>query len=374
MILYGKDEFYPGLNNKTYNILSCDNSEKIKIMITFFNNFINNQNKNTNVRHYIGCDFEFNRVRKQERDVALFQINLEIDNNNTGQIFVFYPPELSKEQTNVLIKLLTDKYIIKILHGGESLDIPYLFDQVLKTKENIENFCSNLLDTKYLCEYGHIEMPEQLDKPKKCSIYYLLEEYKIITNKKIKELESIEDITGPMYLIEIDIHKMDFNIFRYSLYDVLFLPDLIKKFLVKSDVYTKLIPEISSIVFQYKRNIDSNGFSFNKIKDIVNKYNIYYIKTNSNSIVQLNEIYQYYWLTIYDSKKEWDKLIQITYFKEFLVILLKYIVYYKISHSGSDIKISKAGGKAPLIDAFDFSYYKELNQLINRLKDQVNRY
>ena len=112
MILYGKDEFYPGLNNKTYNILSCDNSEKIKIMITFFNNFINNQNKNTNVRHYIGCDFEFNRVRKQERDVALFQINLEIDNNNTGQIFVFYPPELSKEQTNVLIKLLTDKYII----------------------------------------------------------------------------------------------------------------------------------------------------------------------------------------------------------------------------------------------------------------------
>ena len=37
MILYGKDEFYPGLNNKTYNILSCDNSEKIKTMITFFN-------------------------------------------------------------------------------------------------------------------------------------------------------------------------------------------------------------------------------------------------------------------------------------------------------------------------------------------------
>lgn len=378
LVLNGAKEFYPGLNKKQYNILLVDSLVKTKFMIDFFKQFIKEQNNNIKSRFYLAMDFEYNRVRKTDKDIALFQINLESDISQIGTIFVFYPPELSKTDMGVLIDLITNKHMIKILHGGESLDIPYLFDQVLSLarnkKEATNDFCKNLYDTKYLCEYGHIEMPEQLDKPKKCSIYYLLEEYKIITNKKIKELESIEDITGPMYLIEIDIHKMDFNIFRYSLYDVLFLPDLIKKFLVKSDVYTKLIPEISSIVFQYKRNIDSNGFSFNKIKDIVNKYNIYYIKTNSNSIVQLNEIYQYYWLTIYDSKKEWDKLIQITYFKEFLVILLKYIVYYKISHSGSDIKISKAGGKAPLIDAFDFSYYKELNQLINRLKDQVNRY
>ena len=47
--------------------------------------------------------------------------------------------------------------MIKILHGGESLDIPYLFDQVLKDKKLIKSFCKNLFDTKYLCEYGHIE-------------------------------------------------------------------------------------------------------------------------------------------------------------------------------------------------------------------------
>ena len=51
MKLYGKNEFYPGLNNKTYTILSCDNSEKIKIMINFFNNFMSNQNKNINIKH-----------------------------------------------------------------------------------------------------------------------------------------------------------------------------------------------------------------------------------------------------------------------------------------------------------------------------------
>ena len=108
LILEGKKEFYPNLNNKIYNILLVDNSKKIIFMIEFFSNFIKSQKKNVNVNHFLGCDFEFNRVRKKERDVALFQINLEVDNLNTGQIFVFYPPELNKEQNNTLIKLLTN--------------------------------------------------------------------------------------------------------------------------------------------------------------------------------------------------------------------------------------------------------------------------
>ena len=115
-------------------------------------------------------------------------------------------------------------------------------------KKLIYSFCKNLFDTKYLCEYAHIEK----NMTGKCSIYYLLEEYKIVTHQKIVDLESIEEKTGPIYLINIDIHKMNFDIFRYSLYDVLFLPELIKKFLSKSQIYTKLIPEISQIIFQYK--------------------------------------------------------------------------------------------------------------------------
>lgn len=101
-------------------------------------------------------DFEFNSVSKTNREIALFQINLEND-SNIGMIFVFYPPELSKSDTNILIKLITNEHMIKIIHGGESLDIPYLFDQVLKDTNLIYSFCKNLFDTKYLCEYAHIE-------------------------------------------------------------------------------------------------------------------------------------------------------------------------------------------------------------------------
>ena len=170
--------------------------------------------------------------------------------------------------------------MIKIIHGGESLDIPYLFDQVLKNKNLIYSFCKNLFDTKYLCEYAHIEK----NMIGKCSIYYLLEEYKIVTHQKIVDLESIEEKTGPIYLINIDIHKMNFDIFRYSLYDVLFLPDLIKKFLLKSQIYTKLIPEISQIIFQYKRNIPSINFSFIQIKEIVKLVQHQHIQISSSCI------------------------------------------------------------------------------------------
>ena len=364
LTLEGKKEFYPNLNNKTYNILLVDTKKKIEYMIDYFKNFIKLQNKNIKEKFYLGMDFEFNRVRKTEKDIALFQINLENDSNE-GMIFVFYPPELSNSEMSILIDLLTNEHIIKIIHGGESLDIPYLFDQVFKDTKIINSFCKNLFDTKYLCEYGHIET----NFKGKCSIYYLLEEYKIITHEKLLDLESIEDKTGPIYLIQIDIHNLNFDIFRYSLYDVLFLPDLIKKFMNKSSIYTKTIPEISHIIFQYKRNIYSKNFSFNNIKEIVNKFNIHFIK-DFNRKINLDEIYQYHWFSIYD--KEWENLIQITYFKNFFETLFKYLVYYNISKT-HNIYIKKEI-IANKLESINLSDYPCINNILLRLNNKIVKY
>ena len=81
LILEGKNEFYPNLNNKTYNILLVDNKKKIKYMINYFKKFIELQKKNTKEKFYLAMDFEYNRVSKTSRDIALFQINLENDSN-----------------------------------------------------------------------------------------------------------------------------------------------------------------------------------------------------------------------------------------------------------------------------------------------------
>ena len=98
LTLKGSNEFYPNLNKKTYFILKVDNEQKQNFMSDIFNKFIENQNKNINQIHYIGIDFEFNKVRKTERDVALMQINLENDSND-AYIFVLYPPELTQQKS-----------------------------------------------------------------------------------------------------------------------------------------------------------------------------------------------------------------------------------------------------------------------------------
>ena len=73
--------------------------------------------------------------------------------------------------------------------------------------------------------------------------------------KKFDELEKIEEKTGPIYLIHINIYKLKFDVLRYSLYDVIYLPELIKKILKTNNIYiTKIIPQISCLVNKYKRN------------------------------------------------------------------------------------------------------------------------
>ena len=317
--LNGNKEFHYNcssfISNKKYYVLKIDTKEKEQYMNEKIKEFIKNQEKHSNIKYYIGIDFEFNKVSRESRDVALMQINLESDNSNIGMIFVLYPPDLNDK--TILISLITNRNIIKILHGAESLDIPYMFDQLLISKENIDNFCSNFYDTKFLCDYMNLMKPI----PSRCSIYYLLQSNDIITQQKFDELEKIEDKTGPIYLIHINIYKLNFDVLRYSLYDVLYLPELIKKFLKLNDnYYIKIIPEISCLVNKYKRNVEKE---FNILSDIINKINIFYIVDNGTKIL-IKDIWEMYFYTYY------NKMYEIHYFKFFFEIITKFVVYYNL--------------------------------------------
>lgn len=320
LTLKGTKEFYPKINNKTYLVLKVDNEKKQNFMGDIFNKFIHNQNRNINQYHMLGIDFEFNKVRKAERDVALMQINIEND-SDIAYIFILYPPELTLRNHDILIKLITHKQIYKILHGAESLDIPYVFDQLLIKKELIDYFCSNFYDTRFLCDYYHIEKNIQ----GRCSIYYLLLEQQIITKEKFEELEKIEEKTGPIYLITIDIHKLGFHVLRYSLYDVIYLPELLRKFLNMSWSYTNLVPEITCMINKYKRDPINK---FNELEKLVNSMNPYFIY-EGDTHVSLNEIWEIYNVII--EEKYLVKVQQISYFKKFIEIIMKFIIYQNLS-------------------------------------------
>ena len=165
--------------------------------------------------------------------------------------------------------------------------------------------------------------------------------------------------------------KISFDVFRYSLYDVLFLPELIKKFLNKNSVYTNLLPEISRLVFQYKR---LPSHSINSIKNTVTKFNIHFIRTIIDSeehTFLLNDVYQYYLLTLVDPDKVFNNLYKITYFKDFLDNLLRYIVYIQIQ-TNQQIYESK-NTIASKIPIYTFSNSIYLSKLIERLKKVIKK-
>jgi hypothetical protein len=378
IILYGEEEF-KCINNKKYNILKVDNYKKEKYMIKIFNKFITNQNNNLNEKHYIGIDLEYNKVSKSKRDISLLQLNLENDSNKS-YIFVLYPPDLKSDNLNILINLLTNEYIIKILHGGESLDIPYLFDQLFISKNNIDNFCKNFYDTKYLCDYNFmnnfklIQIESEMNKsfPMSCSIYKLLLQAGIINIDKYNDLDKIEDTIGPIYLINIDIYNLDYNVLRYALYDVIFLPELIKYFMNMDYNKSLIISEISQLVYKYKRNIDKQFLDLEKIINTMNTFTLKF----ENKKFKLNDIWNIYFSNLID---DFILLNSINYFKAFIKIITKFIIYSNI-YDKYTLYTNKN-----IIFKYDFkSYYKWLifypninNILINYnnlIKDEINNW
>ncbi len=353
MIIKNNDlEIIDKYNNKNYEIYVAKNKTKINEMIEYFNYYIN-----LNKKKYIGIDLEFNKVSRTDRDVALIQLNLEIENNNIGKIFVLDPRKLSNNEKDILINLLTSKAIIKIIHGGESLDIPYLYNQLFNNNiEYIINFSNNLYDTKYLCEYNHIIN----NKKGKCSIYDLYKEYKVITKKKYNYLSNIENITGPIYLVHIDINNMTEKVLEYAVYDVLYLVSLYEK-IPKNE----LITEISRNIFYYKRIPDNN---YEILNDIVKKNNNSFVIIKNEPI----KLIDFYYFIIYTINYEFMlKSLDVTYFKSFLETVYRYIIYDLISNKYIiyQDKQTKIKIKNSLNDKIIFG--DEFKNFINIIKNEI---
>ncbi len=283
-------------------IYICKNEKLNKFLEKYIRDFINKHGDKL-----IGIDFEFNRI-ENKRQIALCQINFVI--NNESDIFLFYPPNISKE---LFEELLINEDIIKVIHGGESLDIPYLFENIIE-KDNRREFCLKLFDTRYLCEY---------EKLSSCKIYELLLIKKVISKKKYNELMENDKLMGNIWDINIDVKKLSKELALYSVYDVKFLPKLYYKF-VKSNnnIYTNYIQEIACVVLtlRYENLLDPlfTNISKHNLEKINNKTLIDHYKDHIDEILSdtiINNIYS------------------INYFKKFMEILFKNIIYNKLNNN-----------------------------------------
>jgi len=348
------DKFFKNKKNIIYNIFVCNNDKKINDMIKHFKNF-NKKNSGS-----IGIDFEFNRkLDDSGREIALIQINLE--NNNKGDIFIFNPNDLNKSNLQVFIALLTNTKIKKIVHGAEALDIPYLFNSLLKNENDKINFCKNLYDTRYLCEFYNFNN----NKDYKCKIYYLLYNFNVINKKQFNFLLKNEEEMGSISEIRIDINNMSKELVYYTVFDVLYLPELLSKF-PNNKIYRNVIPELTSVSFILK---NSNFFNNN----IVNKYNINFVKSYKS--IKMIDIYYLYFYWVQDDEKILNDLLKINYFKKFFDIIIKMIVYNKIFNKYK-VFINNNTTVREIIELKDLNVlakFPNINNFINSLQNKIEK-
>ena len=325
--LTGKEEINDkNANNILYYCILCNDeitlkSFKVFILFYYIESLIHK-------KLFLPIDYEFNTKK-----IALMQLNFELfhdSKNNLSFIYILYPPELdNKSEIFFKDKIMCNKYIYKILHGSDSLDIPYTFNDFFNNdKEKIIQFTNSLVDTKYLCEYHHLDN----DIEDKCKIKELLLEHKIINQKHYDNLVKNEEKMGNISDIFIDIHNVSDELIKYSLYDVLFLKYLFIRFInIDKDIYEKFIPELTRLIYLQRRdiiNITEN------IDNIIFRLNIASIEEFGDN---LNNIFMTLLFVIYDKKI--INIFNINYFKKNILNLLKAITYnilienYKIKMS-----------------------------------------
>tara|TARA_B110000208_G_scaffold149022_1_gene179866 strand:- start:1095 stop:2411 length:1317 start_codon:yes stop_codon:yes gene_type:complete len=313
--LYGKDEINldQAKNIKYYTIICNDKLklESFKIFIIFY--YIESLIQK---ELYIPIDYEFNTKK-----IALMQINFEgvlFSKTIKSFIYILYPPDLDKDSNEFFIKnILCNNYIYKILHGSDSLDIPYTYTELLENnKDYIIEFTKKLVDTKYLCEYNH----NDLNVKRKCKIKELLLEQKVITQKKYNDLEKNEEKMGKIYDIIIDINNLSDELTKYSLYDVIYLKFLFQKFIEIDDkIYRNLIPDMTRYIYLSRRGIINFTEKFDKIIYVLNLGKIEEFEDNLNNI--FNNILE----LLFD--KVIMNIFNIDYFKKYFINLLKAITY-----------------------------------------------
>jgi len=312
LILNSNNEINNNKDNINYYIIKCVNKDKNLVFSCYlFIYYLLSKKDNNDL--ILSIDFEFN-----SKKIALMQINFETKFEDRF-IFILYPPDLSNYWKSFLIKkILGNKNILKLLHGSDSLDIPYLFDDLIIRKKYIKKFMNNFIDTKFLCEYFNYQ---NNFTDRKCKIYELLLDNKIISKKKYKELEINSEKMGHIYDIFIDINTISKELLKYSVYDVIYLKYLYN-FFPKNKNYKQLIPELTRIIILDRREITNY---FNYINNILNSMNNYFIKKKNN--IKLIEIYKNKTNNLNLSKYNIEILIQINYFKNLIEVIKKYLIY-----------------------------------------------
>lgn len=362
-------------NNVKYIIFKTDTKEKLNIFLLFIRIFYIIDPSLTN---YLGIDFEFNTKIAALIQICFEGFKIPDDNNIYSFIFIFDPNQLTDSDKKCLINkyFINDKYL-KILHGAESLDVPYLFETFFNNnKKIIKQFTKNYIDTRYLCEYYN---RDQLKNENKCKIYFALLNVGVINQVQFDKLIKNQDDMGPIYEIKININNINNELLKYTLYDVLFLKNFFLKFIYDEKnnmkkIYFSVIPEITQFILLEKKNITNY---FLKYKYELDKRNNNYTFIDGK-FYKLIDIFKKISKNINLVKIKLKILLDINYYRTFLFYLIKLITYnyvikkYKV-FAAKNVLVVKLLNIQITKDDIKMNNYKNISILIENIENFINK-
>lgn len=332
------EQLYKHINKKQkehhteYYVFVANSKITYKLFIIYCVFVYANTLLNKEKKLHIGYDFEFNL-----RKIALMQINFEflLYKVNVGHLWIVDPNDYNTSDINIIVQtIILNKHLYKILHGADSLDIPYIYTELLKNnKEDIIKFTKKVLDTRFICEYVRISK----DEGKKCSLYDALKYFKTIDDEKYDKLNEIHESMGPVQDISWNINKMSSFHMSYAYYDVLYLQTFLK------DMYGIILKDTPDYVASYKYANEIIRFTLLDKKKVIDTVSVtesdistmnnYFIKSGDNNmtfITIFNSVINDLIIKINGDIVNVNFIMSQNYIKNSFNVILKKLLYYKI--------------------------------------------
>lgn len=322
---------------------------------------------------YVGIDYEYTN-----KQIQLAQMNFEHQFINTSFIMIVAPPELEPLVTEQLIETIyCNPRIRKILHGSDSLDIPYLYNQLLggDTKKII-SFMSAMMDSRLLCEYYKNNLNDPSNN--KCAIYdpetsrSAVYYFGLVSEEQQERLRIMFDELPPHDVVVWNVHRMPSSQVRYAQYDVFYLKyfcyritavaakgiEDANEFKAISNLYMEIIPELTR--FTYLENNKVTNLRL-KCKEEVDPCNNYFIKKDGR-IVKMIDIYNALLpgLSTTNPPTVISKLTLVAHFKLAINTLIKRLVYGHISRKCNVNKDRENVWRERLDNQFIIDYFAEM--------------
>lgn len=338
--LTGEIKLYVGKNKETLT--------EIKNILNKYIDFIETKKD----KQILALDFEFNKGT-----IAMAQLNLDKFKINNMEVILLFDPT-DEFITDVFKKIVIHQNIWLILHGAESLDLPYLTKQLVKKPKDMVKMFKNFIDTKHLCDYTLIH------NEGRCKINYFLEQQNIISQKFLKEMLENEKQMGPIYLVYVDIKNLKKSLLLYSSYDVIFLPELIRK--LQQNIPFIIIARITQINYMMKYNLLKQ---FDETKNIISSINNSYFKHLPSLNNRLIDIIPP--LVEMAQSEQLENLKKIQNFRKILDLIEKSFLYPIFINKTNLILIDKKGYKLKPLHLPDeiLPIFKELEKNIKELLD-----